>query len=480
MRVRSIRIKLTLWYTGLLTLTCLLLGGLSYGLLTYSLSRDIDYALRGIADVLETTVKPRNDTMHPAEIDDMFRQFFGFSPLERRIDFFNLTGRRQPEQNRQASGLEIPLSNSALEAAAGGQRVFETIRGENRPPMRVMTTPVIDDGRVVNVVRVAMSLENMQETKRRFLVIVAGLLPVMLLLSGGGGWLLAGRVLRPIDTMTRSANKISAEHLNQRLTVSGNGDELDRLARTINAMLDRIDDSVQEMRRFSTDASHELQTPLTILKGEMEVALLKPRSPATYQQVLHSSLEEIERINRLVEGLLLLARADVGLLKLDLEPVDMAQLCLRLCNQLQPLARENNIALSHGTLAPVLVDGDELQLQRMITNLIDNGIKYTPAGGHVTVSVDKEDGRALIRVQDSGAGVPTEDVREIFNRFYRTAQARRQNSRGSGLGLSIVRSIALAHHGNITVENAADGGSIFFVSIPCIASGESISTAEHA
>ncbi len=475
MRVRTIRLKLTFWYTGLLTLTCLVLGGLSYGLLGYSLNRDIDYALRGIADVLSTTVQPRNDTMLPADIDAIFRQFFGFSPLERHIDFFNLSGQRQQDQSRETSLLEIPLSESALQTAAGGQQVFETIKEENGPALRVLTTPVLDDGRVVNVIRVGMSLENTYETKQRFLLILAGLLPITLLFSGGGGWLLAGRVLRPIDTMTRSAKRISAEHLNQRLTESGSDDELDRLARTINDMLDRIDGSVQEMRRFSADASHELQTPLTILKGEIEVALLKPRSPSDYQQVLHSSLEEIDRINKLVEGLLLLARADVGALKLDLQPFDLAHLCLKTCNHLQPLARQNDIALSHAVLNSVVIDGDELQLQRMLMNLIDNGIKYTPAGGQVLLSLEKRDDVALIRVKDSGPGLNAEEVNTIFDRFYRTSQARRQNNRGSGLGLSIARSIALAHHGDIIVKSAPGAGSTFTVSIPCLPADEYIS-----
>jgi len=472
MRVRSIRLKLTFWYTALLTLTCLLLGGLSYGLLSYSLNRDIDYALRGIADVLETTVQRRADRILPAEIDDIFRQFFGFSPLERHIDFFNPSGQRQPRENREKSVLEIPLSESALQAAAQGQQVFETIEGDQAPALRVLTTPVMDNGRVVNVVRVGMSLENMQQTKKRFLLIMAGLLPVSLLLSGGGGWLLAGRALRPIDHMTRSANKISAEHLNQRLVVSGSEDELDRLAGTINDMLDRIDGTLQEMRRFSADASHELQTPLTILKGEIEVALLKRRTPSEYERVLHSCLEEIERINKLVEGLLLLARADGGALKLDLQPVDMAQLTRKLCSQLHSLARQHDVELRHTALNSVVVDGDELQLQRMLMNLLDNGIKYSPAGGRVSVSVEKVEKSAVLRVDDSGAGFSPGEVEKIFDRFHRAPQARQRDSRGSGLGLSIARSIALAHGGDIKAESEPGSGTTFTVTLPCLTSPE--------
>ena len=272
--------------------------------------------------------------------------------------------------------------------------------------------------------------------------------------------------------MTRTANRISAEHLNQRLAVSGTDDELDRLARTINDMLDRIDGTLQEMRRFSADASHELQTPLTILKGEIEVALLKQRSLSDYEQVLNSCLEEIDRINRLVEGLLLLARADAGALRLDLQPVDMAQLCHQLCAQLQPLALQHGVELRQTLLDSVIVDGDELQLQRMLTNLIDNGIKYTPSGGQVRVAVEQDGEAAVLRVQDTGPGFSPEQTAKIFDRFHRTPQARQQHSRGSGLGLSIARSIALAHGGEITAESEVGVGSTFTVNLPALQSSE--------
>lgn len=174
----------------------------------------------------------------------------------------------------------------------------------------------------------------------------------------------------------------------------------------------------------------------------------------------------------LVEGLLLLARADVGDLKLDLQPVDLAQICRQLCDHLQPLARQHNIELSHEYLDSVVVDGDELQLQRMLMNLIDNGIKYTPPDGQVSVSVERGGHQAVIHVRDSGPGFSPDEAEKIFDRFHRTSQARQQNSKGSGLGLSIARSIALAHRGDITAKSIPGGGSKFSVSIPCLTSSE--------
>ncbi|MEJ2071765.1 MAG: histidine kinase dimerization/phospho-acceptor domain-containing protein, partial [Syntrophobacterales bacterium] len=211
---------------------------------------------------------------------------------------------------------------------------------------------------------VGISLENMYNTLHRFVLIMAAVFPLGLLLAGGGGWLLAKRALRPVDHMTRAAQRISGEHLEERLMETGTGDELDRLARTLNQMLGRLDDSFRQVRRFSADASHELQTPLTILKGEIEVSLRSPRSPEEYQRVLRSSLEEIERISRLVEGLMLLARADSGVLRLDLKPVELNRLVAEVSAQMQRLADDKGVALHLDALEPITVCGDKEHLVR--------------------------------------------------------------------------------------------------------------------
>ena len=213
-----------------------------------------------------------------------------------------------------------------MQRAAEGLQTFETVEGLGPYPVRVLTQPVREAGRVTSLIQVGMSLESVAVTRRRFLLVMATVLPLALLFAGGGGWILARRALRPVDRMTEAARRISAEHLNERLETTGSDDELDRLAATLNEMLGRLDAAFQQVRQFSADASHELQTPLTILKGELEVALRAPRSPDEYHRVLASALEESERIARLVEGLLLLSRADAGVLRMDRQPVDLAKL----------------------------------------------------------------------------------------------------------------------------------------------------------
>ncbi|MEJ2091620.1 MAG: ATP-binding protein [Syntrophobacterales bacterium] len=464
MRLRSIGARLTLWYAGILTLTLVLLGVTAFGLLSYSLSHDIDASLDGMARIIAERVQKEARTSFPPDLDELFRRFFGFAPANPYFDLLNPLGR--PRSGPLPSPPHLPISPKALENARHGVATFETLKGVSPYPVRVLIQPVIERGRVINVVQVGISLENMYNTLHRFVLIMAAVFPLGLLLAGGGGWLLAKRALRPVDHMTRAAQRISGEHLEERLMETGTGDELDRLARTLNQMLGRLDDSFRQVRRFSADASHELQTPLTILKGEIEVSLRSPRSPEEYQRVLRSSLEEIERISRLVEGLMLLARADSGVLRLDLKPVELNRLVAEVSAQMQRLADDKGVALHLDALEPITVCGDKEHLVRLFLNLIDNAIKYTPAGGRVTLSLLREGSQALVNVKDTGIGLSLAEQEQIFTRFYRAAETRSQGGWGAGLGLCIGQSIAEAHGGKIQVYSSPGQGSTFTVVLP--------------
>jgi len=465
MPLKSIRARLTFWYTSLLSITFLLLAGASYLLLSYTLAHDVDVSLNGVAKVLVEQAHKSPAPFIPPDIDEAFRRFFGFSPLEHYFEMLDPTGRRDPRNARPDSG-KLPLSQKALKNALQGHHTFETVEGLGMYPVRVLTVPVIKAGRVVNMVKVGMSLESMYVTRRSFLVITLALLPVALLLSGGGGWLLARRALGPVDNMTKAAERISAEALSDRLQETGSGDELDRLAKTLNRMLSRLDAAFSQIRRFSADASHELQTPLTILKGELEVALRSQRNPEEYRQILNSALEEINRIAHLVEGLLLLARADAGVLRMDQRPVDLVRLVEEVYGQARILAHAKEINLVFGQMEPISVQGDYDRLRRLILNLVDNGVKYTPSGGRVTLSVHRDLERASIRIADTGMGISYDEQGQIFQPFYRSNEARSCSERGVGLGLSIANSIAEAHGGKIQMESTPGKGTVFTVLLP--------------
>lgn len=467
MPIRSIGTKLTFWYTSILTLTFLLLGIIAYGLLTYSLTRDIDIALHSVAQGLAETARKGGSASFPAELDELFRRYLGFSPSDRYFEMFDPKGRRDPNLPQPRSPV-LPLSPQALQNALRGYATFESIAGTGPYPVRVLIAPVLKEGRVTNLVLVGMSLQNLYQTRRRFAWIMAAVLPLGLLLAGGGGWLLARRALKPVDRMTQAARRISGEHLEERLQQTGTGDELDRLAKTLNDMLSRLDYSFRQVRQFSADASHELQTPLTILKGEIEVALRSARSPEEYQRVLRSSLEEVDRLSHLVEGLLLLARADVGVLRMDLRPLQLKEFLEEVGEQVGRLAEDQNISLSYGSLESVAIHGDREHLKRLLLNLLDNAIKYTPAGGRVTLSLRCDGNRAWLGISDTGIGLTKDEQEHIFHRFYRAAEARTQRGGGAGLGLCIAQSIAEAHGGRILVESAPGRGSTFTVVLPAL------------
>jgi heavy metal sensor kinase len=320
-----------------------------------------------------------------------------------------------------------------------------------------------------------MSLESLMLARRNFFYAIATMVPLALVLASGGGWLLARRALRPVDMMTEAARRIGAERLGQRLVGADVEDELGRLARTLNEMLARLEAAFSEMRRFSADASHELRTPLTVLKGEIEVALRSERDSAEYQRVLVSALDEVERMTRLVEDLLLLSRADAGALRFERERVELDRLVEEVCKQGEFLGRGRGVQVSLRSLEPLVVEGDGQKLQQVLLNLVDNAVKYTPAGGHVGVGLRQSSAapdrqpEAEIFVQDDGIGIQPDAVPHLFDRFYRADPARSRDGSGAGLGLCIAKTIAEAHGGTIAVTSALGAGSTFTVHLPLMA-----------
>ncbi len=463
MRIRSVRARLTLWYMSLLAATFLVLAVSAYILLSYSLLRGVDDALQSVARATMERVKSSSGGPFSSEINEIFRRFFGVSPLEPYFQMLDPGGSRNGSA-RESGNRELPLSEEALGNARRGKATFETVEGVEPYSVRVLTAPVIRGGRPVRVIRVGSSLRTVAETRGRFLMVMAGLLPVGLLLAGFGGWVLARRAFRPVDRMAEAAQRISAERLAERVEETGAGDELDRLARTLNRMLSRLDEAFQQVRRFSADASHELQTPLTTLRGELEVALRTARTAEEYQETLKSALEEIERISRLVEGLLILARAESGALRMDRRPVELNELVEEVFWQLKVLADERSVDLRMEALEPVAVLGDRDRLRRLLVNLVDNAVKYTGAEGRVSLSLTQEEGRACIEVSDTGRGIPESMHERIFQPFYRSEDVLFEQ--GSGLGLSIARSIALAHGGELSVKSRPGRGSTFRVVLP--------------
>lgn len=466
----SLRVRLTLWYGTALASVLVVFGIILYGALAKALKEQVDRSLEETAAVAERSLEEHR--FGPFLLyEDLSQDFPELATLDKFFQIFGPTG-QITIQSPNIQSREIPLSRSALEAALAGQTTFESARYSGEPPIRLISVPVRHGGSLVNIVRVGTSLQASEETLHRLLIILLITMPLALLASLGGGWFLAGRALRPVGAITQAAERIAGGDLTQRLSVSTAQDEIGRLAATFNAMIGRLESSFRQIRQFTGDASHELRTPLTVLKGETELALRRPRSADDYRTVLESSLEEIDRMSRIVDELLFLSRADLGEIKMESRPVRLDQLFDDLKRQAEVLGHEQAVQIVSRMIEPATVAGDDMRLRELLLNLLDNAIKYSPQGGRVEMSLIKQGDTARLSVSDQGIGVSIEEHAHIFDRFYRTDVARAHTKKGTGLGLAICKWIVDAHHGTIDVQSEPGKGSTFTVILPLLISSD--------
>lgn len=282
-----------------------------------------------------------------------------------------------------------------------------------------------------------------------------------------GGLALAARVIRPIKTITKAAQAISVKNLGSRIDVADTENELGQLAEVLNGTFARLDDAFRQQVRFTADASHELRTPLAVMHSATQLALSRDRSPEEYKKTLNTLYRASVRMKDLVDSLLLLAGADAGQLAMTYQPIDLAEIARDTADLLMPLAVEKNVSIDV-TATPAKVSADAMRLGQVVTNLISNAIRYNRPGGNVRVSVSVEGSSAVLRVADTGIGIPPEHRPHVFERFYRVDPARTRAEGGSGLGLAIGRSIVAAHGGTISFENPDAGGTIFIVRLPIL------------
>jgi heavy metal sensor kinase len=463
---RTLRARLTLWYTALLSGMLILLGVVALLLLDHGLRENVDASLKSVArSIAEST---RGPSRLAPDLDETLESLLGPGLAERFFRLLDPFGRPDPRVG-QRGRVQLPLSPEALRNAEAGRETYETLPlpGVSTSPVRLLTLPVIERGRIIHLVQVAMPLESAENARARFLFILLTLTPVALGGAGAGGWFLARRALAPVDAIVETARKIEAGDLARRIETPESNDELGRLAAVLNDMLARLERSFTAVRHFSADAAHELRTPLTILKGELEVALRSGPSAQDYQRVLGSCLEEVDRLSALVEDLLFLARSDSGNLNSGQAPLNLAEVFEEVAPALRALAETAGITFTVTTAPALWVHGNKPMLFRLIFNLGENAIKYTPPGGTVELGLSQDDSVAKVTVRDTGPGIAPEEQTRIFDRFYRGDPARERG--GTGLGLALARSIALVHHGQISVDSTPGQGSCFSVILPRLA-----------
>ena len=365
------------------------------------------------------------------------------------------------------SVLVAPTSEKAVELSQGlagleiGRRPVTLLldgRGERYRAFRA------DLGRRGHSLDLGLSLAETESTLSQFDGRVAAGGLAFLVLAVLGGLFLSRQALRPVALSIRTARGLNPQNLSARLPRTGSGDELDELAGTINDLLDRLAAYQGQVIRFTADASHELRSPLGAMRAAVDVALQNSRTEREYRDVLSSLGEQCERLTALVNGLLLLARADAGEVGLKRETVDLRTLVDEVVEMYEPLAEERGVSLTVDATLPVNTLGDSSRLRQLITNLVDNAIKFTGPGGFVTLRVERDEGRAKLVVTDTGEGIPKVHLPFVFERFYRVSSAR--SAGGYGLGLSICRWIVEAHGGSIEAAGENGSGTTFTVLLP--------------
>jgi heavy metal sensor kinase len=275
--------------------------------------------------------------------------------------------------------------------------------------------------------------------------------------------------LKPLDEVATTAERITSRNLNERVPVAPTGDELEKLSVSLNRMMARLEESFHHINRFSADASHEIRTPLAIIRGELEKAFEMPGLVPELRETMGSALEETERLSRIVEQLLEMSRLEAGETLIERSPFDFTELTKTTVEQMRLLAEDKKLTLTFNSQQPIEIDGDRIRFKQIVVNLVDNAIKYTTAGGSVSVSTFPVDGMAVLEVVDTGIGIPEEALPQVFDRFYRVDKARSRQVGGTGLGLAIVKSICTAYGGTVTVKRAEKQGAVFRVELPMAA-----------
>ncbi len=322
------------------------------------------------------------------------------------------------------------------------------------------------DGSTSFLVRVGIPLDPADDARREFLHVLLLLMPIGIAVAALAGWQMARRALRPMMNLAIAARKIDVQQLIERLPVRGIGDEVDDVAKAFNETLGRLENSVEQMKQFTASISHELRTPLTALRGEAEVALLEARSVEEYKRVLSSQLEEFDKLTHMINQLLVLARAEAGEIQWADQAVDLSALILSLTEQMEPVAAAKKLRLNSRVQTGVWVHGDANWIERSILNLLDNAIKFTDDGGEVDVTLNTQNSQAVLRVQDTGVGIPADALPHIFDRFFRAEPSRSKSVEGVGLGLALAKWIVEKHRGHIEAQSQMGKGSSFTIRIP--------------
>jgi heavy metal sensor kinase len=461
MKAGSMRVRLTAWYLTMLAMGLSIFGVGSWFAMRASAFHTIDDELQDRVGGVHKFMNEQIASLSPAEIRDEFREHSVLGPGG---DLFQVCDERGELLYRSAV-LENSMIPIRRPDQLKGDFVFENMDVQ-QTPVRFASKRVIVNNHPYTI-QVAAPLKEFYEALQRFRMILCLGWPALLIAAAIGGYWISSRALAPVDRIAAAAESISISNLSQRLDVPQSADELQRLSETLNRMLARLNSSVQRMSQFTADASHELRAPVALIRTTAELAVNGGRSIEEYHADMVQVLAEAERTSRVIDSLLILARADSGEDGLEMEPVDLTVSVREAAEQSRGLAKDHSVSVDVCTPDhPVVVRGDSDGLRRLVFILVDNAVKYTHSGGLIKVLVETNGPHAICSVEDSGPGISPDDLEHVFDRFWRADKVRSRGMGGAGLGLSIARWIADRHAGELKVDSVLGVRTVFTFQLP--------------
>jgi heavy metal sensor kinase len=456
----TLAFRLTLWYAGIFGLSSCVAFLLFYMLITTFMQTQTDQELLGQVNrfstllVSEGVEAVKSVALVEAQAAGVKKVFFRFLSLNGQVF----------SSSNMAYWKNIAITEGAIRA----------LLHDNRPVLETMTIPEHPDKiRILYAMispNIILQVGQTMESYSRFLAAFKGIfistMSFLILVAAGLGWFMARRAVSGVDAVTRTAQKISAGTLDERVPVKGHGDEIDRLALTFNQMLDRIQTLLTEIKEMTDHIAHDLRSPLTRIRGTAEVTLTTARSLNEYETMAASTIEECDRLLDIINTMLLISKTESGVDSFPVEEIDLTALIQKAGDLFLPTAEDKGVDLRWDLPGKSRIGGDTRMIQRLLSNLLDNAIKYTLSGGTVAVSLKEKGENWVITLKDTGIGISPDDLPHIFERFYRCDRSRSQE--GVGLGLSLARAIARAHGGDILALSQQDQGSTFEVILPKI------------
>jgi heavy metal sensor kinase len=456
-----IRLRLTLWYLLILTIVLIAVAAGVYGFVATEERQSVDRILRERAQSFVSAYAGEIKEEPEAKAFQEVGQNYSEDDVLIYARAGQIVWRSPPRLLRVADFRSIPDVRSAIDRAFGGREQHTSFAD-----IRVIAAP-IPGARFVFVSTESLAGRRgaLLRLRNAFLIVI----PLAIVIAAIGGYFLAMRSLAPVAQMASAASRIEAENLSERISVRNPSDELGRLAAVLNALLERLERSFQQQKQLLADTSHELRTPVTIIRSEADVTLSRERTVDDYRRALETIRSEATHLTGLIEAVLLLARADAQQLRIAHQPLNLGDVVRETVQSLRTIADRRGIDLKCAVDGPMPMEGDTGLIRRMLLNLLDNAIKFTEGGGRVSLDAHRAGPQYVIKVSDSGVGVPREAQEHIFDRFFRVDSARgrdRDTASGAGLGLAIARWIAHAHGGDLRLLQSTSSGSVFEATLP--------------